>query len=200
MKCIDYSQQKNEAADTFYLWFKRSDCFRQSSWICFYQRKKNNKVNSSDSKWQIIQLQHLHLTWMELCTCRRGSMWILYDWIQRQYSVSWLVFPLPAILRLDHSVVDLETIEALYENVRDGTAGECYKADRATANNHDTLSHLIVSECSQTSWRESRSITRRHRRKTWSCWTNLNSQYQIFTFRLQKLQHDKMQETLQAYY
>lgn len=48
----------------------------------------------------------------EVCTARLGKR------LLRRYSANGPLFPLAAILRVDHSVVDLETIEALYENVR----------------------------------------------------------------------------------
>lgn len=57
----------------------------------------------------------------------------------------------------------------------DGEATATLKAG-ASANDGDTLSPFVGSGCSRTSWRESRSTTRRRRRRTWSCWTNPNSQ------------------------
>lgn len=48
----------------------------------------------------------------EVCTARLGKR------LLRRYCANGPLFPLAAILRVDHSVVDLETIEALYENVR----------------------------------------------------------------------------------
>lgn len=76
---------------------------------------------------------------------------------------------------MDHSVVDVETIEALYENV--GIAANFAAVSPEVQSPWSIFYRHCVRERSQGSWRRSRNTTRHQQKKTLSCWTNLNSQY-----------------------
>lgn len=107
----------------------------------FLSKKIFNKVNhwvTLNGRRAAVSCCNIHI-WPRWKCARAegqhaGSRWLYsksWKWFLRQYSVTGLVFPLLAILRVDHSVVDLETIEALYENVRikrDDAAAKALKA------------------------------------------------------------------------
>lgn len=106
----------------FCLWFKSCGCSREKRQIMY-------KVNyfvlcGMGSKWHFLAATSTSnlegRVYMQEGQCV-GSRWHeskSWKWFSRQNSVNGLVCPPAAILRVDHSAVDLETIEALYENVR----------------------------------------------------------------------------------